>query len=1149
MEREREAIESNRAIHELLAALSATSTFVRWSEPLREVFAAIPVDESVWTDEGDWPALGAPLPPVEAITGGGECQGAEAEDASLKATVLSAEVDLETAWAEARKALDKYQQQRGKSLDRLREAFEAAAGLADRIAFPPLRREVSSALAATAAPGRVKMSKAERRRRKKAGVFTSEHGLDECDEETFAPPPPVSCSWTDDELAALLAPLASELDELKMARFAFCNELMAYLRIATTRSRALHVALRKMRVRAISPHDQRNGPSFVTEAIGSQLTAVLRSGLAGAISEEGGGVLAAVHGATTLSALHDSWQQLHRAYAIEELADTAAAKERIANLAAEVSSPAAAEQEDDLLRRLAHMRVDRDFATRQRQRAASSDATADSSPAQEREDAAVAAVDAAWTALSEFRLQTRIKRHKLDEAISSHFPEEKLRLRALSSEATGPLLRSLCLPHRELDEYAQPPPTAAAAALAADNEARAVLTHGTRRRSDGRSVLLKGYTTDGDLEQERRLCRELRTLSSAALLHCPSLLHPSAVATERGGRRLWLEYVDADGARTIIEHVEALRGDGGDACSGGSGGSDSGGTGMRVYEATRELIRQAMTALAYMHCRGLAHKNLTPDSLLIGREGRLLLANFELSGTVEAPSGGASASSAHDAAAAFNHPLMSPPTPAPLARMRQRRSSFSQRRSSVYASPEHERGDPLGAPSDIFQLGTVLHYLSCRRHYKPMCNLHPTGRSVDLLLGAMLRTDPSSRSGAEHLLTRPYFSESTVDLLASESEERAGYGGEHVLAVIATHRSSSSEDRYGLFRLGSFRIASTNVFNGGLDAFERLLADSGQLRQRIRVCFTDSSGSDAGGLTSEFYTKLWDAIANPANGLFEGGQDGLLPVATRQPHLLHRLQIVGGVLAKTAYDGRRAAAGLSLALFKFLRETPIEPTMNDVIAFDKQLATSLIAIGAMNDDEIAALCLEFERPDGTVVEVEHRTRDEYLRTRPRHICVDSRLDAMVHLRDGFALACVALSREPNSLYEAFSQQRPAAVRSALCDVAIVTAEAVRAIVRVDNALGDSSRTWLAAVIREMSSEKLRDLLYFATAARCLPSATATGRTITFVHASGATDDHMPVAHTCSNRVDLPRYTGCDQLRHKLLQAMSIACVQGGFQFA
>ena len=66
-------------------------------------------------------------------------------------------------------------------------------------------------------------------------------------------------------------------------------------------------------------------------------------------------------------------------------------------------------------------------------------------------------------------------------------------------------------------------------------------------------------------------------------------------------------------------------------------------------------------------------------------------------------------------------------------------------------------------------------------------------------------------------------------------------------------------------------------------------------------------------------------------------------------------------------------------------------------------------------------------------------------------------------------------------------------------------------------------------------------------ARCLPSKASTGATLTFHVAAGASEEHLPVAHTCSNRVDLPRYASQQQLADKLKQAIVISKASGGFQ--
>ena len=79
--------------------------------------------------------------------------------------------------------------------------------------------------------------------------------------------------------------------------------------------------------------------------------------------------------------------------------------------------------------------------------------------------------------------------------------------------------------------------------------------------------------------------------------------------------------------------------------------------------------------------------------------------------------------------------------------------------------------------------------------------------------------------------------------------------------------------------------------------------------------------------------------------------------------------------------------------------------------------------------------------------------------------------------------------------------------------------------------------------------ELGDLLYFATASRHLPASRGLGGTGSKVHfvPINQTDGWLPVSHTCSNQVDMPKYTSFEQLDAKLRQAIGLA-QQGGFQF-
>jgi hypothetical protein len=71
----------------------------------------------------------------------------------------------------------------------------------------------------------------------------------------------------------------------------------------------------------------------------------------------------------------------------------------------------------------------------------------------------------------------------------------------------------------------------------------------------------------------------------------------------------------------------------------------------------------------------------------------------------------------------------------------------------------------------------------------------------------------------------------------------------------------------------------------------------------------------------------------------------------------------------------------------------------------QSLARGINELHSMSVAEIEGLCLEFDAPDGKTLEVDGTTRDAYMRSRPRHHLVDTRLTALMHLREGFESAC------------------------------------------------------------------------------------------------------------------------------------------------
>lgn len=150
------------------------------------------------------------------------------------------------------------------------------------------------------------------------------------------------------------------------------------------------------------------------------------------------------------------------------------------------------------------------------------------------------------------------------------------------------------------------------------------------------------------------------------------------------------------------------------------------------------------------------------------------------------------------------------------------------------------------------------------------------------------------------------------------------------------------------------------------------------------------------------------------------------------------------------------------------------------------------------------------------------------------------------------LVAARSSRSPPAepLYQVISRLRPLDVRAGLCDVAAISAREVLAVVETTQMDADNQR-WLRAAIGQMGAEQLRDLLFFSTGARCLPSSRTLGGTGSrlYFQRVAASNEHLPVSHTCANRIDMPVYNDSEQLRTKLGQAIAICCQQGGgFQF-
>src|SRR5262245_12967604 len=189
-------------------------------------------------------------------------------------------------------------------------------------------------------------------------------------------------------------------------------------------------------------------------------------------------------------------------------------------------------------------------------------------------------------------------------------------------------------------------------------------------------VLPEAFASDPD--RLRRFEQEARSI--AALNH-PNICHLHDV----GPGYLVLEYVPGDPLRGPAAVDEALR-----------------------------IARQVASALDAAHERGILHRDLKPDNIIVTRaagESTAKLLDFGIAKLMDAPQGAADEVTRTIAGAVIG--------------------------TAAYMSPEQADGQPLDARSDIFSFGAVLYeLLSGRRPF--------AGTTTAQVLSALLRDEPAA---------------------------------------------------------------------------------------------------------------------------------------------------------------------------------------------------------------------------------------------------------------------------------------------------------------------------------------------------------------------------------------------------------------------
>jgi E3 ubiquitin-protein ligase HUWE1 len=320
------------------------------------------------------------------------------------------------------------------------------------------------------------------------------------------------------------------------------------------------------------------------------------------------------------------------------------------------------------------------------------------------------------------------------------------------------------------------------------------------------------------------------------------------------------------------------------------------------------------------------------------------------------------------------------------------------------------------------------------------------------------------------------------------------------------------------------------------------------------VSFQDEPAIDVGGVRRDWFTSVVRELMNPNYGLFthSANQRSMMPSPNSHlvPHHLDYFTFAGRIIARAIVDGQCLDAHLTRGVLKYLLDHCLVPA--DLEDIDEQLHRSL---QWMMDNDITGsdfhFIADFEylgkygtaplKEDGETIEVTNENKEDYVELMVSYRLRKEIEKQLEHFRDGF------YSVIPANELKIFKPNELDLLICGVPEIDVNDLEQNCQFLGLYNA-GHPVIQRFFNVVKQFSSEELAKLLLFMTGSSQVPvggfkAFRESGRGILI--ASGGGRDRFPVAHTCMNQLDLPNYETEEEMRSKLLFAIS-ECNSFGF---
>uniref|UniRef100_A0AAQ5XD04 HECT domain-containing protein n=1 Tax=Amphiprion ocellaris TaxID=80972 RepID=A0AAQ5XD04_AMPOC len=302
------------------------------------------------------------------------------------------------------------------------------------------------------------------------------------------------------------------------------------------------------------------------------------------------------------------------------------------------------------------------------------------------------------------------------------------------------------------------------------------------------------------------------------------------------------------------------------------------------------------------------------------------------------------------------------------------------------------------------------------------------------------------------------------------------------------------------------------------------------LKKPLKVIFDGEEAVDAGGVTKEFFLLLLKELMDPVYGMFTHYKDSnLLWFSDKCFVEQNWFHLIGIICGLAIYNSTVVDLHFPLALYKKLLN--VLPSLEDFTELSPTENSKLFAVFTpqITRENYGMTEVKELIPGGESIAVDKNNRKEFVEAYLRYVFSDSAAEQYAAFSSGFLKVCGG---------EILSLFQPSELMAMVVGNNNYNWEELEknAVYKGEFTATHPTVRLFWEVFHEFPLEKKKQFLLFLTGSDRIPIHGMESLRIV-IQSTTAEEHYLPVAHTCYNLLDMPRYQTKEILCRRLTQAV------------